>query len=464
MTFQLTQTQLVDSAGGHNTSLASLFTVTATGNPAYLVVNAIDRNEYTAAATQATGYFSGNGHTLGLASDGSDGRQAGIVFTWQASTSSYVNATYGPLSRLSWTDPRSAYDVTNISVFGTSNAAMAQYDASNVYSLAQADAAGYLGSVTIGSDNGYLGPAPTIPAITAANATPDGVAAAAMAMVGKAWNENGCWVLASTIAAEAGSGLPVQSTMLGIPGTANGPWYARFNGPAGATGQWQSLVSAGEMVVFQTSATSGHITTCVSGSGASAKLVDNITYVNASGAVANPANDGSSADVTIAAPHPASQEFTGVSASSVVIYALDTPAVRDMVSGTSVSAGTKLALAALFSATDPLHKTINAYQVFLSSASDSLQINGHMTPSSANAPVRVTSLSNLLFVAGSLSGTDHIEIRASNGLNWGDWQSLNIAVAAVHGVAVRESRVTAAEHMGAFGGFAELFPSLHPHI
>ena len=138
---------------------------------------------------------------------------------------------------------------------------------------------------------------------------------------------DGCWVLASTIAAEAGASLPVQSTLIGLPGQANGEWIVAFNGPAGQSGNWQSMVTAGEIVVIGTPGGGGHITTCVSGSGSTAMLVDNITYVNGAGQILNSANDGSSNDIIVAAPHAASQEWAGVQASSVVIYELDTPIV-----------------------------------------------------------------------------------------------------------------------------------------
>src|SRR6202042_3294579 len=127
--------------------------------------------------------------------------------------------------------------------------------------------------------------------------------------------------------AESGAALPSQSSLIGLPGEANGEWIVAFNGPAGMSGNWQSLVRVGEMVVIGTPGGGGHITTCVSGSGSTAMLVDNVTYVNGSGQIVNSANDGSSSDVIVATPHLASQEWAGVQASSVVIYELDTPIV-----------------------------------------------------------------------------------------------------------------------------------------
>ena len=79
--------------GSVSIGLSQMFTVTAgSTNPAYLVLTALDRNEYTAGASGATGSLSGNGHTLGLSSLGGDGRGAGIVFTYQASTGGTTTA------------------------------------------------------------------------------------------------------------------------------------------------------------------------------------------------------------------------------------------------------------------------------------------------------------------------------------------------------------------------------------
>jgi hypothetical protein len=62
--------------------LSQMFSVTAGGSdPTYLVLSALDRNEYTVRSSGAVGMLSGNGHTLSLSGIGGDGRGAGIVFT-----------------------------------------------------------------------------------------------------------------------------------------------------------------------------------------------------------------------------------------------------------------------------------------------------------------------------------------------------------------------------------------------
>ncbi|HTZ70580.1 MAG TPA: putative Ig domain-containing protein [Acetobacteraceae bacterium] len=402
--------------------LSQFFSVSGTGNPTYLVVDALDRNEYTVSASGATGHFSGDGATLGLGSIGGDGRGAGIVFTWQASTDQYVNATYGSFNQLDFTSSASPGDVTNISVFTTSNAALATNDASDAYALMQADAAGYIGSITFADVTAPSG---------AGQATPDSVAATAMTFVGQPWNDNGCWVLASTIAAEAGASLPVQSTAIGVAGKSNGEWTVIYDGPAGTSAAWQNLVSTGDIIAFETGSGGGHITTCVSGSGATAMLVDNITYVNGSDQIANSANDGSANDVVVASPHPASQEWANAPANMVVIYALDTPVIAARVTNPGLAADGTLSLASLFSATDPAHRAVTQYQVYDSAASDTILVGGKpVAAHSASTAATASALSQLVLKGGTTATTDTLEIRAYNGLYWGDWQTLTVSVAA----------------------------------
>lgn len=401
----------------------TLSTIVGSARPAYLVLTALDRNEYAAAATGTTGSFSGNGNTAQFGFDGGDGRAVSIVFTYDASTGLYYNDTYGYLNQLQYAASESIGDVTNISLFDTNNPFLAQFYAYDAFILAQADPSGYLGSITIVTEPGFAAPATL-------QATPDSIAATAESFVGRAWNMDGCWVLASTIAAEAGASLPIQSTMLARPGQANGEWIVAFNGPAGQSGNWQSLVKAGEMVVFMNpGGASGHITTCVSGSGATAMLVDNITYENIFGQVTNPAKDGSSSDIVIAPPHPATQEWTGVAGSSVVIYELDTPIVAATTARISLTAASSQTLAALFSATDPANKAITGYQAYDTWKGDSLAVGGiACSAHSAASAVSASSLASLSLVAGSSAGSDTLEVRAFNGTYWGDWTALNVTV------------------------------------
>jgi hypothetical protein len=404
--------------------LSQMFTVTAgSNNPTYLVLTLLDRNEYTAGASRATGTLTGNGHTLSLSSLGGDARGAGIVFTYQPSTGRYYSSTYGYFDQLTYYSSGSLNDVTNLSLFGTNSLSQATTYASSAYSMMQVDASGYLGSALVVTQ-------PKSSGIVPIQATPNSIAAAANGFVGQAWNMNGCWVLASTVAAEAGASLPVQSTAIGVPGQANGEWIVAFNGPLGQSGNWQSLVRQGEIIVIGTAGGGGHITTCVSGSGATAMLVDNATYVNGSGQVTNLANDGSSSDIIIAAPHLASQEWAGVSAASVVIYELDTPIVVNTTASCSLAFHASMSLGSLFTVIDPANKTITAWQVYDTAASDFLVLNGiSYGDHSAASALTATSLASISLLAGSAATTDTLDVRAYNGTYWGDWASLNVVIA-----------------------------------
>jgi Putative Ig domain len=409
--------------------LSQMFTVTAgSTDPTYLVLSVLDRSEYTASASGATGSLSGNGNTLGLSGLGGDGRGTGIVFTYTYNAATgqygYYNSTYGWFNQVSYTSSSSAGDVTDLSLFGTSNAGVASLFGTNPYLMMEDDASGYLGGATVVTQPGYTA---TVPA----QATPDSIASVAENFVGQAWNLNGCWVLTSTIAADAGTSLPTQSTLVGLPGQANGEWIVAFNGPAGQTGNWQNMVTAGEMIVFEPDGGGGHVTTCVSGSGSTAMLVDNVEYVNGSGQIQNPANDGSSSDIIVAAPHPASQEWAGVAASSVVIYELDTPIVTATVPSDTLAGSTTQSLGSLFSVTDPANKAITAWQVYDTASSDSLVLGGTgYSDHSAATALSASTLGAVSLLAGAAAATDTLEVRAFNGSYWGDWDAMTVMVTA----------------------------------
>ena len=295
-------------------------------------------------------------------------------------------------------------------------------NASDAYSLMQADSPGYIGSATVVTQPTFTGAVP-------AQATPDSIAAVADSFVGQAWNRDGCWILASTIAAEAGASLPVQSTLIGQPGQSNNEWFVAFNGPAGQAGNWQSMVKAGEIVVIGTRGGGGHITTCVSGSGASAMLVDNAAFANGSGQIRNAANDGSSSDIIVSGPHQASAEWSGVQGSSVVIYELDTPIVTALVATDSLSFLGSQGLAPLFAAADPAGCSITAWQVYDTAGSDALAVNGSTVQNhSAASALTTASLTGISLVAGSTATTDTLDVRAFNGSYWGDWTALAVSI------------------------------------
>jgi len=401
--------------------LSTLFSVTpAASDPTYLIVNGLDRDEYTAGYNTANmGSLSGNGAKQAFSNVTSDAWSVGIVFTYQASTGQYYNATYGYFNQLTFTSSSNTNDNVSLSVYTTSNYSLATQGADNPYALEENPGTfSYVGSVSVVTQPSYAGSTPT-------QATPDSVCAAAESFVGKAWNLDGCWVLASNISAEAGASLPVASTLVGVAGVANGEWIVAYNGPVSANANWELNVTAGEMVVFETTSGGGHITTVASGSGTSAMLIDNIEYVHNNGSIANPANDGSSNDIIVASPHAATQEFNGVKPSMVVVYELDTPTVSDVVTSVTVAERASQSLVSLFTASNPLaSQAITEWQVYETNTSDSITVGGvaQSADTSATNAVTVTSLSTAALLAGTVAGTDTIEVRAYNGSYWGDWQ------------------------------------------
>jgi hypothetical protein len=414
--------------GATNLPVSSFFTVSSGSDPAYLVVSALDRNEYTAAATGQTGSFVGNGNTLNFTNQDGDGREASIIFTYQASSGQYVNSTFGSLSSLTYDASGSLHDVTSISIYGASSLSLAQSVASDAYGAMSADASGYIASVSVVTDPHFSGTVPT-------QATPDGIAAVAQSYVGDAWNMEGCWVLASTIAAESGASLPVTSTALDIAGQANGEWYVAYDGPVSSNSNWTNLVQTGDMIAFVPAGGGGHITTCVSGSGSSAELIDNITYEGYGGTISNSANDGSSNDIIVESEHSAAQEFSGANPADAVVYALDTPVVTiatNTTTGVAATVGTARTIGNLISAKDPEGKAITQYQLYDSSTNGSF-VAGGKTLSGHSAVGAVTiagsSLSSLA-LSYSGAGSDTVEVRAYNGSYWGDWSSFSVTASA----------------------------------
>ncbi|HTR18046.1 MAG TPA: putative Ig domain-containing protein [Acetobacteraceae bacterium] len=411
-------------------SLASLFSITASAsNPTYLILTGLDRDEYTVGYNAADmGMLSGNGVTQHFNDFYGDGWSVGVVFTYQPSTGLYYNATYGYFNQLTFTTSSNTNDNVSFSLYTTNNASLANAYVTNPYVLAENPA--YFtdaGSVSIVTQ-------PSVAGTTPSQATPNSVCSAAMSFVGDAWNENGCWVLASNISAEAGASLPATTTLVGIPGVANGEWIVAYNGPVSASSNWEQQLTAGEMVVFETTSGGGHITTVVSGSGTSAMLVDNIVYVNASGAIVNPANDGSSSDIIVSAPHAATQEFTGVDPRAVVVYELDTPVVHNTVASVRIGEDVSQSLASLFTATNPVaSQPVTEWQIYNTNISDAIAVGGNVNAAAhtAGGAVTVGSLANVALLTGSTAGTDTLEARAYNGSYWGDWQSLTADIFAV---------------------------------
>jgi hypothetical protein len=429
MTVALLKTAFA-STGAQSVSLSSILSVSNDGNdPAYLVVNGLDRNEYTTTSTGKLGTLTGNGATAGYTGADGDGRGLGIVFTWNAATGSYVNSAYGNLLNLTVNTSSSPNELADLSFYSCSSQAYVTgygaylNDASAMCQLSNTASSPflYLGSASFATQSIGAPSAATQPL----QATPDSICATAMNFVGDTWNLDGCWVLASTIDAEAGAALPVSSSFAEIPGQASGEWKIAYNGPVSASANWQSLVQAGDQVALITAGGSGHITTVVSGYGTNAQLVDNIDYGT------NLAHDGNANDLIIAGPHSVSQEFPGANPATVVIYRLDTPTITVATASITVSAFSQIAFANLFSASDWAGTAITAFQAYDTSATGGLIVNGVTctTDTAAAACATASSLSNLGFFAGSTAGAGALYVRALNADGyWGDWRSTALTI------------------------------------
>jgi hypothetical protein len=375
---------------------------------------------------------SGNGQTLGFDYLWGDNQTTGIVFTYDASTGQYTNATYGDLSNLVYTASTNPGDSTSVSIFTTEDPDIANQYANDPLTLVSyaPTSTSYVGSVAVTTQPHFAGPTPD-------QATPRSMVTAAMSFVGHVCNMSGCWVLASDISAEAGASLPITSTILGVPGAASGEWIVAYNGPAGQKGNWQSQITAGEIVVFMTSSYSGHITTVVSGTGSSAMVVDNMAFEDPNGQITNSANDGAW-DIVISQPHAASYEWGLAVPGSVVVYELDCPIIKVVTPTSRVACGGSLQLAPLFIASNPLAgQAITEYQFYDigtgGAANDSFLVNGShsFANSAANAvTVSASDLSNLSLQAGGLAGTDTVAVRAFNGSYWGDWRKFTVNLVA----------------------------------
>ena len=412
-----------------NTSikLSSLINVTADqANPTYLVIVGLDRIAYPAGSTGATGALVGNHQSDRFTDYFSNDYSNNAVFIYNKNTGRYFSKQYGYLDQMVYQTSSGANDFTQLDVFATNNPHAAYDWINDPYAMILTGwAFGEVGSIGI-ANQANAAPAPV-------QATPLQLAAVAKSFVGRQWNVNGCWTLAQTIATEAGASLPAATAYDGLIAQPYGQWITVFDSHRGQRGDWQSMVTAGDVVVFGNPNTGlGHITTCVSGSGAGALLVDNIALYNQSGNLVNPSTDGSSSDITIAGPVPVSLEWPQADPSDVSIYRLDTPIIANKGSAPpKVMEGTKLALSNLFSATDSAKQAITAVEFYDSLGSDQFQVhNGplHSYHDSAHYGAADT-FAGVSLLTGAKAGTDTITVRAENALgSWGDWQSLTVNV------------------------------------
>jgi len=430
---------------GQAVTLSSLYTLkSGVTPPPTLVLQAYDRNAYTVAATSGPGSFSfssqGTTRTVPFS-----GEYATLIFNYSSSLSQYVLASANGVNYASLNIPASAitfnasadqYRSTYLSLYTSSVASPAipnpaQYGplAFNLGSQLTA-----VGDIDLAVNQGFTNPVANAPT---GQATPNGVAAVAQSFVGKAWNDVGCWVLASNISCAAGASLSVTSGWVGGGSVTNTEWFTAYN--SGSTvfvgsqnSTWESQVRAGDMVGLQWSyngQSSGHIFTISSGSGTSAMVVDNAANGR------NSANDGSASDIIILAPHSLSAQWQSITVQNVVVYRLDTPTIS--VTNASTTVGGTISLGSLATATDAAGKGIAQWQFYdtgVGGAAGKFIVNGSQlsaTSAASAVTLAAANLSGVSFLAGSVSGADTIQIRAANVAGyWGDWQALTVTTTA----------------------------------
>jgi hypothetical protein len=436
--------------------LSNLFSVgTSAPPPTYLDVIMTDRIEYSGANSPLTGTFtdgSVNAPVYARTVQGGASNQnlnideAAIVFTYQAATGQYYNAQYGYFNQLTFKTGNTNLENAEISVYTTNSYSTlysldpntgtqaALYDAQYLASVALSNSTQmtYCGSVDVLNTNNLVS--------IAAQATPLSVVQAAKSFVGQVWNEDGCWVLASDIATLAGASLPVTSMQVMAP-IANNPWIVAYYGGnqvAPSVALAESLITAGDIVAVAWAGGGAHIFTVVSGSGASAKIIDNAVTGS------NGAHDGYSADVIAGQYFTVGQEFTAdvALASSITIYRLDTPTIAVLNSTIhAVSGGAQIGLSTLFSCNDANGAGVLPITEYAFYSAGSGSAAGDVFAQGSSTQAATSSASALLVTADQLStvsvltasgsgGADTIYVSAYNGSYWGDWVSINLLEAA----------------------------------
>lgn len=194
----------------------------------------MDRNEYASGNVDTPGFFTGNGHVLQLTQAYYDQRTAGITFRWDPTQATYVNDTYGAFGDVTYTTSSGINDLTDLSLYAVPTQSFGDYDAIYPGVAACYNQNDFLGTATFVTQPQNSGTSSTT------NATPDAIANVAQSFVGQTWNDNGCWVLASTIAPEAGSALPL-TTSFSTSGVDNGPWFTAYDSTTGLNGDGRSM-------------------------------------------------------------------------------------------------------------------------------------------------------------------------------------------------------------------------------
>lgn len=417
MSVTLTSPSIVTQPG-QQIPLASLITP-GPGLPATIGVDIYDDGNYTGNNPGGLGYLSGNGARSVNSVVAPSGQDFGyVLFQYDPKTGQYYNSTIGYWNDITYVAPTGNGHAELLSVFSFDNGT--NFTLGNVTDY---------GDLSVATENAFTNP---FPAAMAGQATPNEICAIAQSYVGKVWNNGGCALLVQLIANLAGSSLPLTafatSKTQSTPAEANGEWITAYDGHVQASpsvAAVEALIRPGDIVsLYWQNSGAGHDFTVVSGSGANALVVDNWDFGT------NGANDGSSSDIVIAAPHPLGtllQQNGGALPASIEVYRLDTPVMSAQAGAPTLMIGGSLSLSGLFTASDPTGKAVTEYQVYDSGTGNSFTVNGsQQAVHSAATAITVQSLGSIALTGGTSSGSDVVEVRGFNGTYWGDWQALSV--------------------------------------
>lgn len=402
------------SSGLQTFSLASLIAADAgPASPAVLALRAYDRDVYSGVQSYDYGKFSSPGG--GNVSAGTQSHPTLLYFDLKDGV--YVSRDTGEsLSAYQFTSSGENHRSVYLSLF-TSIVQGASYDSSWLD-----PAWTHLSDLNVVTRTDYVDATPNA-------ATAQEIAAIAKGFIGQVWNSEGCWLLASNIAAAAGASLPVTSARLDTAGIGgNGPWQVVFNG-ARQQDDWRALLRVGDVVELGYLDGKAHIATVTSGSGHQAMWVDN------SGVSAD---DGTPTDIIIQGEH-AVDLWTGSAVDrSVVVFrlaatdtapaALPAPVAAPVLTphAQSIPVGQSLSVASLFSVQDPNLLAMSSYRIGDQHGAGRIELNGAVnlaTDAQRDAGVVIVSaadLAKLSYVAAL--GPDTLTITAFNGQSWGTTQ------------------------------------------
>ena len=416
MTVTLSSSSII-AQPGQQVALSSLFTLGA-GLPQTIGIDIYDDGNYTEANPGGLGYLSGNGAKSVNSIVAPSGQDFGyVLFQYDASKGEYYNPTLGYWNDITYVAPTGNDHAELLSIFSPTSGG--SFSLANVKDYAD---------LSIATESAFTNP---FPAATAGQATPDEICAIAQTYVGKVWNSGGCALLVQTIATLAGSSPPLSEFATSVtqptPAQGNGEWMVAYDGHIQANpsiAAVEAMIRPGDIVSLDWQAGGeGHDFTVVSGSGANALVVDN--WFDDS------AHDGSSSDIIIQPAHSLDtllQQNGGALPVSIEVYRLDTPIIAtEAAPVAALPAGSSLALAGLFSASDPAGKAVTSYQVYDSASGNSFSVSGTSESAhTAASAITVDSLAAISLSVGTGGGSDTLEVRGFNGTYWGDWQSLTV--------------------------------------